>query len=307
MNCSSYFLLENKEHSIIQTVFLSCVLLFVVVINGLAIAVTVYINTSCPISRVFLSSYVGNLLGGVSLIINELIYTKKGVPKVGCQQSFDEFYFFYLGVTINMVTVVGNTYMRYQGLRSLARKPTHTKKAVFLKCTMPSWILSACIAAVLTVIQHKLNSHQFYTSLIVSVPALAVSIIWNIQLNRFLKKSRGNAEVTGQKSSRVKINNSQSMVLATIAAHTAFIAIGLLSTVVMKSRAIDALTVLICTWVLRLVYITMFSIEAKLYFYKMPCARRGFANMMKKKTIKTESSEKIRTSSMNMSPAVLTF
>lgn len=297
MNCTVRFLQGLDVYSVAQTAILSLCVIVIATLNIFALFMTVVSNrkasTSCPITRLFISSYIGNILGGVSLLVNEIVYTEHGIPQRGCQENYNNFFFFYFGLAINMVVVVLNTYVRYRKITSLERTPAlYTHKYIILWYGVPTWLFSLSIAVLYTLLQIKHRLRQFNLCLSISGPSLIVAIVWNVLLNKFLQKSKRNARTVGQKSSEAKVTKAQSFIQMTIAAHFVFLVIGTIAVTV--STNIDTHTktgsvvFVVCTWIIRLMYITMFSVEAQVYFLKHPFKKREITEFFSKKNSKDE-------------------
>lgn len=291
MNCSVKFLQENKAHSIAQTVILSVFLAGILLLNGMAIVITMVINFyntkfRCSVRRMFLSSYIGNILGGTSLLINDIMYTKHGLLQVGCQQSMDGFFFLYLGVAINMIIIVSNTYVRYHGMKSFKRVTTpHTNKEILLRFTLPAWIVATCVAAALAIASNRYKSlHQAYLCVGLSVPSLLVAIACNIRLNKALTNAQRNTTIAGRTKSARNVHKAQTIIKTTIGAHCVLVILGLTSSVLMKFTGTVEESFIACTWTMRFIYIFMFSIEAEVFFQYTPQARRRILKLCRRKS-----------------------
>ena len=268
MNCTVAFFAYNVDYKTSQTVILSLLLFSILALNlfvlGTALAVTA--TRICPVRKLFLSSYVGNIIGSASLFHNEIKNTKYGMPPLGCRVGVDRYYFLYLGVSINMVILLTNSYVRYKAIVSLqisrGNQDLNSNRSVILKYMVPTWILSMFIASIAVCI------------CISGIP-LMWSILFSIMLHRFLSASQNNTAVKKRPASDKRIEDAKCMINTAIIAHSFYLILGVVSTLMSKYLPHNKSVVVTCFWVFWIVAAAMFSVEAKVFLYKTPDARHA--------------------------------
>ena len=119
MNCSILYQPDTLVYNITQYTVLGCMVSYTVIINILSILTTLnkQILNRSPVSKMMLSSYVGNLLAGFSFYLNEIYYChEEGIPFIGCKEGLDRYFLFTLGSMSAMLTLVFNSYSTYNNI-----------------------------------------------------------------------------------------------------------------------------------------------------------------------------------------------
>ena len=279
MNCTVVFFRSNVGYQTSQTVILSLMLFGILIINFLTLGLSIYIKVKCPFRKLFMSSYIGNIIGGSSFFLNEIKYTKDGILPHGCHVGLDRYFFFYLGVSINMIILLTNSYIRYKAIASMhvSRGNTNlgSNRYIFTHYSVPAWILSICIATVVTVIQEYVFMYPYLNSFCISVIPLTISIVCNVMLNRFLTSSRGNSQIVRRSESTKHLDGAKSLIQATITAHSIYITLGFAAAIISHVFSDNKTVFVTCLWLFWLVNTAMFSIEAKIFLHKTAAARRA--------------------------------
>ena len=283
-NCTLVYVnVHIQGQSVILTLFLAYILL----LNFLLIAVTVGTTKlrGCAFSMQLVASYVGNILGGISLVGNELYYTNSGIIQIGCHPGLDRNFFLYFGISMNMVIVVLNTRFRYK--RTVSMKQNRgtvgeiRTRDLILKGWIPALFTSICLSVISSIVQAYVMNYQFLICVSISVIPLTISIIWNLLLGRFLKKSGKNPTLVQQPESLAIIKRAAFIIHVTIVVHVMFLAIGCAASLLVTFYRHKNIVVIAMTWLLRVVYVVLFTIEAEVYLYKMDVAR----NIIKRKIL----------------------
>ena len=282
-NCTEMYLPDHHAHDIFQCTIIVFFLAYVTTLNFTLITIIISsrVLRSCCLNMQLVSSFIGNILGGLSLFGNELLYTKNGIPPIGCQYGKDKYFFLYLGVSINVMTTVLNTHYRYENIASMipnTKKKAMSRKELILRCWLPSWLVSAVIATIASIVQDYFITYQFLMSVVISVIPLSTSITWNILLTRFLHSIMNSTRIIERRESQMGLERATYIVKATIIVHVLILSVGGTATLSLVFIPDQETAIVSVIWVLRIFYVLLFSIEAKLFIRKTPKARKILKN-----------------------------
>lgn len=286
-NCSDEYLSGNTAHYHIQNVLLSFGLIYILFLNGLAIGLTIYMRRvlTCWISRQLISSYIGNILGGVSLIGNYLSTGSSGIPPPGCVFGKDKFFFLYVGISINMIIILCNTYLRYRGIvcqRNVGEYMNY--RQTIKRIALPAWLAAVVVATIASIIEHYVMAYTFIIVVAICAIPLFVSIIWNFSLSQFLVFSSASTRASGRHQSMRTLKHARAIIYATIACHTLFLIIGAAITLLLRYYAQIEMLVVITVWIIRFIYFILFTIGAKVFLLKTPQVRIALKLIVMRKT-----------------------
>lgn len=274
MNCTLIPILEGKTtYFIIQTCVLVLFLLFIIFMNLMTLVGTATCDIECQIRRVFMSSYIGNILGGISLLGNDIVAWKMNISSLTCMDGFDRYILLYLGVSANMIVLVMNTYVRYQRLKIMrvnSQRGFPSHKQILLQYTIPAWLGAIGISIAAFFVQKYYGYSRFLICVAISVIPLTGSIICNILLTRYLGLAQKMTENAQRSASEKGFNKAQFLVKATVTAHAIYLIIGIIVTVIDNLYKDDQYVHIITIWILRLIFTTMFTIESEVFLYKTP-------------------------------------
>ena len=212
---------------------------------------------------------------------NALYYSEHGNPPVHCQPGCDNYFFLYVGTSMNIIIMLFNTRYRYHRIvtmRQCNNTTTHNNHSnnthsIFFKSLLPAWLISVFLATCASTLQKHLMHYRFLLNIgICSIP-MTITIVWNILLSIHLGKSRKNPVVSQRNESVDMIERASFMINVSIASHVLFLLVGACATFCISFIDAGDLFVVVWTWVLRSAYLMLFTIEAKVYLYKVPLAR----------------------------------
>lgn len=289
-SCTDTYLADHSVHNSLQTTTLCILLAYVIILNGTLVTFVLFSKTmmKCNLNKQLTSSFCGNIIGACSLYINEIVYSRNGIAPVGCELGVDKFYFLYLGVSWNVIVTVLNTFYRYNAIVSLKayakRKEaaaTSSRQKYFVRCWWSAAIISLVSAGAASVLQDFFLSYQFLISsvFICFIPLCAV-IVWNIRLTKYLVAIRQNAKLTGSESSEHNIERATFIIKVTIITHGTILMFGsglTISAIFVEDNVLFLVSII---WFLRIGYGVLFSVEAGLFLYKTPCARKSMAKKL---------------------------
>lgn len=273
-NCTDVYLPGYEVHGHIQDVLLSLAIIYVVLVNSIAITFTVYLRKelNCWLSWQLFSSYMGNIFSVSSLFGNLLYSSSNGIVPDGCLVGKDKFFFFYFGMSINVLVLVSCCYLRYQNIISLIG--TGGKKVILDVC-LPAWFMALLIAMIVAIIEKYLNVHQFLIVVgIVAIPLL-MSIVWNLILNKFLSwklETRGETLLASMQREHFILH-------AIIAVHTVAITIGSCVIFTRRYYVNNEVSFTLSEWFMRFVYFVLFTIEAQVFLIKTPRVRTALKEL----------------------------
>ena len=277
MNCT-YIYVGEKHYIIFQNIVFLGIILIGIVLN-LTTVVTTIRSTSlcfCSTSRLFLSSYLGNMSGLASLGINGVYTSKSGIPNINCRSRLDQHFFLYLGFTVNMFMLVNSTYNRYRAISNLKNlSRVESNRNLFLWYVLPAWIISFSIAILIMFI--NLNQSPFIVCGAISIIPITICIIINLHLKLFLNKMKRNAELTQQTQSLKNISIAISMLRLTAVWHGIYLLTGFLVTLFLKKYSKNATVFITLDWASRILYDLVFTVEAKAFLIKQSSARKDIS------------------------------
>ncbi|XP_047131887.1 uncharacterized protein LOC124810930 isoform X1 [Hydra vulgaris] len=298
MNCT-YFYIDNLRHHILYIKVQNAVMITMVVIgiifNLFTIAVTLKNREACHCStaRLFLSSYVGNVCGLISMALSGVYDLKKGIPNMSCQHATDYHFLLYIGFTVNMTILVNSTYDRYQGVSNTKKNIVRieSSKKLFFRYALPSWIFSALISLLFTVLMRFkiLYFDRNIVCAIIGITPMLACIGLNIHLKFFLIKMMKNAQVTKKNDSLKNISVAISMLRLTTVCHCIYLVAGFVVLYFQRKYANNTIVYLILEWISRMLYDLMFTIEAKAFFIKHPAVRKDICKFFKRLCFKKET------------------
>ena len=181
-----------------------------------------------------------------------------------------------------MVILLLNTRYRYVGVSNIKRMSTMRNvktSRIVLKVWIPTIIVSSIICTTATLVQVYIIDYQFIVSMGLCAPPLACSILWNGLLSRRLKIGRQNSKIVKRAESIQVLNRATFIVHATILAHIAFLLLCTIAVVCSIYFYEDEGLVVSLSWLLRLLYLLLFTVEGHVYLSQVKPAR----DLLKKK------------------------
>ena len=276
---------QSQSHSTIDMALLTIILAYTLCLNLAVVIVTIWSAElrGCLFSMQLAATYVGNILGGISLIGNDIHSSSFDILPI-CQKGVDYYSILYLGLSMNMVILLLNTRYRYVGISNINRMSTlrgvQTSRIVF-KVWIPTGIISSILCAAATLIQIYIIDYQFLVSVGLCAPPLICSIIWNALLSQKLKIGRQNSKFLNREESLKVLDRASFIVKATILAHTVFLLICIIAAVCTLIFYENEGLVVTLSWLLRLMYLLLFTVEGHVYLSKVKPAR----DLLKKKVL----------------------
>ena len=286
MNCT-YFYVGNRDYVVFQNVAYLVILFIGLLVNIVTVVITVKRGKTCccSTSKLFLSSYAGNICALISLAVNGVYDFEKGVPDIKCQPENERHFLLFLGFTVNMAMLVNSTYNRYKGVSNFKNKivTVDSNKNLFVRYALPAWIVSAVVATLSVLIRDLVNKfHHFFVCEIISIVPILVCIALNIHLKLFLNKMQRNAKVTSQNESLKKIKVAISMLRITAICHIVYLVIGAFVFYFLNRYSSNRTVFIILDWVSRLLFDLTFTIEAKAFLLKHSWARQEICQFFKR-------------------------
>ena len=285
----------------VETTFLFLILLYIVILNIFVIFITIGSAElrGCLFSMQLAASYLGNMFGGLSLLVNDIYYSGLGIPPV-CQTGEDLFFFLYFGNALNMVILLLNTRYRYQGITSIKRmnsknlrspgvnrsniavapgKPTGGRppvktKDVVWKVWIPALLFSLCICIVATLLQKFVIRYQFLISIGICILPLGFSIVWNVLLTLHFQKGLTNSKYLNRSQSIRVLRHATFIIHTTVLAHSIFLVVCTCAVVCSLYYSASEGVVKGTSWLLRVFYLMLFTVEGHVYLYKVDVARK---------------------------------
>ena len=280
-NCTGNFHTADEAWNVIQTILLILFLSYLLVINFVIVVVT--IGTAelrgCLFSMQLAASYIGNILGGSSLFGNDLYYTRNGIPPIECQTGEDYYFLLYVGISMNMVVLVLNTTYRYNIISSVTNNTRRNNRVctreVLLKTWLPAWFVAISLSVIAVLLQSYILQHQFLISIGICIIPLAFCIVWNILISRILKHCRKNSKYAQRPESLQLLNRATFIIHVIIITRLSFLIFGTAVSVAILFLYKLEYVVVCLTWVLRTLYLILFTVEAHVYLYKNKMARNA--------------------------------
>ena len=237
----------------------------------------------CLFSMQLAVSYIGNILAGSSLFGNDLYYSRNGIPPIECQTGEDYYFLVYVGISMNMVVLVLNTTYRYNIISSVTnntrRDNTVHTKDVLLKTWMPAWFAAISVAVIAELFQTYVIHHQFLISIGICIIPLTFSIVWNFFMNRILKHNRKHTKYAQRPKSLQILNRATFIINVIIVTNLVILIAGTTASVAILFFYKKQSVVVGLMWLLRVLYLVLFTVEAHVYLYKNKVAR----NVLKEK------------------------
>ena len=280
-NCTDLVFIVTGTCQVIQSIILGLFLTYIILLNVVVVA-TIFGTTelrACWFNIQLSASYIGSIFGGISLVGNDLYYLHHGDPPMRCRPGIDSHFFLYLGTTMTIITVLLNTHFRYNRIvsmkhhRDLSRTSTDAKN-VILKFLLPYWLLSLFISTIASLLQSYVMDFKFLISVGICFVPITITIVWNILLSRLLDRSRNNPVIFQHPESIEVIEAATFIINYTIATHIVFLTFGSIATLAITFHHTNMHFVSRMIWLLRVAYLALFTIEAKLYLYKIALARK---------------------------------
>lgn len=262
-------------HNTESTIFVVLMSTYVVVFNVTVLVTTINCRllSSCPVNRLLMSSYVGNMFGIASICANEIYKTCNET-----KQSIDGYFFLYLGLMTNVITLAVTSYTRHRAI-TLDKKTTKVECSGLIKVVILAWCISLTVAAVLTATGDLWNEKVAIKGCIATVIPIIFSGIYYTRLLYFLKRRQKNTaerEISVQKLQRGII-----IIQFTITAYVAFLITTLTTLMAMKHLSHQQVDVQFAAlWIARVMYAIVFTIEGVVFLYKTPNARRNIRHTL---------------------------
>ena len=260
------------------------------ILSGILLNLTTIIVTlrstyicHCSTARLFLSSYVGNIFGLVSLALNGIYTVKEGVPCINCQHQIDLHFLLYLGFTVNMIMLINSTYNRYRGVSNVKNKVSRVEsnRKLFIWYGLPSWVTSSGIATLLILFMRQSKTHPYIVCGVISIIPMLICIVLNILLKLFLNRMKRNAEKTHKTESVKNISLAISMLGLTTVGHCIYLITGILVFFFIKKYQNNTTVYLVLDWISRMLFDLMFTVEAKAFLIKHTSARKDICHFFK--------------------------
>jgi len=218
---------QNHIHIVVETVALSLMLAYILILNLSVVIVTIWSAElrGCLFSMQLAATYVGNILGGVSLIGNDIYSSIGGVLPI-CQKGVEHYALLYLGISMNMIILLANTRYRYVGVSNIKKIPGMRNvrtRLVVLKVWIPTVIASSVVCVAATLIEVYVIDYQFIISMGICLLPITFAVLWNGLLSRRLKVGRQNSKAVNRMESIQVLDRATFIVNATIIAHIAFL------------------------------------------------------------------------------------
>ena len=276
-NCTAvHAIIADSDHIFMETVVLYIILLYINIFNLFVVFITIGSAElrGCLFSMQLAASYVGNVLAGTSLLGNDIYYVRTGIPPL-CQEGVDSYILLYFGTSMNMVIIVLNTRYRYNSIASIKnrrRRNVVRTKDVVLKAWLPT-LFASCILCVVAMLVHwYFFDYQFLISIGITVLPLTFSVFWNVLLGHTLKLGRQNSALLGRNESIEVLDRATFIINVTIASHVAFLlvcSVTVACSLLYRNKAM----VIGTSWLLRVCYLLLFTIEGHVYLFKVKPAR----------------------------------
>lgn len=285
-SCTDVYFAGNTRYSQIQDILLTTAIVYTLLLNLGVMGLTIYLRKAldCWLSKQLISSYLGNIMAGLSLFGNYIFASKDGIPPAGCIIGVDKYFFFYFGTTINVFIILCNTYLRYR--KVVTRKFNNGEKnywKTIVNICLPAWFVSLVTALTASIIQRFIIQYQFFIVVVVGSVPLIASIIWNINANRYLKlTTREGSRLSNRGESMRSLKRVRVIIQATIAFHTLFLVIGSFIIAFRPFYVHNELLFVSMTWIMRFIYTMMFTIEAKIFLINTPHARIAIKELILK-------------------------
>lgn len=284
--CSNLTLRHQSHfHIMVETVMLSIILTYILTLNLSVVVITIWSAElrGCLFSMQLAATYVGNIFGGLSLIGNDIYSLRTGVLPI-CQKGVDHYSFLYFGISMNMIILLLNTRFRYIGVSNIQKisgmRNVRTR-IIVLKFWIPTGIASALMCVGATLIEVFVIDYQFIISMGICVLPITFSVIWNGLLSRRLKIGRQDSKAVNRQESIQVLDRATFIINATIMAHSAFLFLCTIATVCSVIYYENESLVISLSWLLRLLYLLLFTIEGHVYLSKIKPAR----DLLKKKIL----------------------
>ena len=270
----------------IEQVILTLFTVIVLLLNGAVLFVTYWnsVTKFCPFCRVFSLSYLGNIMGALSLFVNDIIHD--GHVAISFDSELlakDKYFFLYMGVGLNICGLVTSTYVRYYLLKSIERpKPAKSTFEMFIKFLIPQILLTAFLAGMVLVIQQKTKLNLLTLGLLLTFIPLCFVIIWNVQLTLYLQKQQRVGRQCNLASSVKRLKRAQIFILGTTCLYVLYLIIGIVAFTI-SLKYIDNRDIHNAMfWILRILFLLMFTLEAKMFLYKVNEGRKTFEDAFRK-------------------------
>jgi len=271
---------KHVDHCMLQTVCLALFLGFILILN-LLVAAAVFGTTKlskCSLCMQIGNSCVGNIFAALSLVGNAIYYLHFGNLPLPSDPGIDHHFLLYLGAAMSMAVLLLNTHFRYKKIVSVKKNDCNSLQKFKLPHTnmtlttlVPLWLSCICISAGACVVQSYVKKYQFLISACICAPALLVAIVWNIKLNWILRRIRENSP--GETTRTIK--RTTVIIYVTISVYVVFLILGGAANVCIALYVTSEYAATKFTWLFMVVYLMMFTVEAAVYLYKMPFARKA--------------------------------
>ena len=293
----THFRIGDSDYIIFQNIAYLVMLLVGLLVNIVTIIVTIKTDKShcCATSKLFLSSYVGNICSMTSLAVNGVYKNDEGVPNMMNQPEIDRHFFLFMGLTVNMTMLVNSTYNRYQGISNFKNKinSSDSNKNLFVRYTLPAWIVSAVVAISAVLFRYFYNkTHHFLVCEIICIIPILACIGLNILLKLFLIKMQKNAVATQQNLSLKNIAVAISMLRIITLCHIIYLIAGGLVFYFLEKYKENGDVFIALDWIIRILFYLTFTLEATIFLIKHSLARRLLLQLFKRPSQRKRSFSK---------------
>ena len=289
-NCTDVYAAGSAIHNTLQYIFLVMMLAYIILFNSIVLVLTVYTRSlrSCCFSKQLLACYTGNILGGLSLVGNDLFYSKDGIQPIGCQLGQDRYFFMYLGISVNMLILVSNTYLRFKKVTGMKPKVNISTRGnlstrdMMLKCLLPVCAICICVSLTASLLQSHFVKYQFILCVGISFIPLSVSIVWNMLLSKFLTSRQKNHESRERPEATEHLSRAKSIINCTIIAEVISLAMGTIVSLLILSFTEHEAAFVGMTWLQRAVYVFIFTYPGGIFLCYTPEARQKLKEIIGK-------------------------
>ena len=248
-------------------------LLIVWVLNTCVISITVQDRCLkiCPHNRLMLSTYIGNLIGGTSVFINNIYGALTASHGIIGNRNLDRDFCLYIGVSVNVLTLLANSHVRYTVITSTKLRfihNTHTNNQLLVKYIVPTWIISIC-CSIIAVVTVKIDTRVtcLILLLLCGMP-ISIAVAFYVKLLRYLKNCKVS---TPCEASNQKLGRAEFLILLTTISYSIFLVFGI--TLVLFEYIIfpdNNSFADFSPWLSQVLYTSMFTIESLIFLYKTP-------------------------------------
>ena len=248
----------------VQTGILVLFLFTVITFNMVAIYITVKTLRKCVISKLFGSSYLGNIMAACSLFGGDLYTLFKWGALYNCTATLDKHFFLYLGITINMTVLAVNTYLRTSNIRSISRRQL-SRGPNFWSLKMPAMLWGFSIISALGGIFLEMSLESNFTEVTLGLvtPFFVTVLVLNIQLSLFLHKQKKHAASLSAQptTSYANIHSAENVVCRIVKFQVSSYIVWIVVISLIKSFKRERSFYVIFIWLSRVSYLLSFCCE----------------------------------------------